>query len=53
LEAKGKDEDHKKSQDYKKSHFHIRGANAPKNLQLAIQVKKDWTLSWFDQFIIL
>nr|KYP73490.1 ABC transporter G family member 26 [Cajanus cajan] len=28
-------------------------ANTPEHLQLAIQVKKDWTLSWFDQFFIL
>ncbi|XP_019460502.1 PREDICTED: ABC transporter G family member 26-like [Lupinus angustifolius] len=28
-------------------------ANTPENLQLAIQVKKEWTLSWPDQFIIL
>ncbi|KAK7299912.1 hypothetical protein RJT34_10741 [Clitoria ternatea] len=27
--------------------------NTPEHLQLAIQVKKDWTLSWFAQFIIL
>ncbi|QHO26514.1 ABC transporter G family member [Arachis hypogaea] len=27
--------------------------NTPKHLQLAIQVKKEWTLSWLDQFIIL
>ncbi|KAE9606405.1 putative polar-amino-acid-transporting ATPase [Lupinus albus] len=27
--------------------------NTPENLQLAIQVKKEWTLSWLDQFIIL
>ncbi|KAJ1441221.1 P-loop containing nucleoside triphosphate hydrolase [Sesbania bispinosa] len=28
-------------------------ANTPEHLQLAIQVKKEWTLSWFDQFVIL
>ncbi|XP_057431702.1 ABC transporter G family member 26-like [Lotus japonicus] len=27
--------------------------NTPEHLQLAIQVKKEWTLSWFDQFMIL
>ncbi|KAJ7963578.1 ABC transporter G family member [Quillaja saponaria] len=26
---------------------------APEQLQLAIQVKKEWTLSWLDQFMIL
>ncbi|WJX60438.1 ABC transporter G member 26 [Trifolium repens] len=26
-------------------------ANTPKHLQLAIQVKKEWTLSWLDQFV--
>ncbi|KAF6153827.1 hypothetical protein GIB67_001060 [Kingdonia uniflora] len=26
---------------------------APEHLRLAIQVKKDWTLSWFEQFTIL
>ncbi|XP_039687562.1 ABC transporter G family member 26 [Medicago truncatula] len=30
-----------------------RGVSAPENLQLAIQVKKEWTLSWLDQFVIL
>ncbi|CAJ2633648.1 unnamed protein product [Trifolium pratense] len=30
-----------------------KGANTPKHLQLAIQVKKEWTLSWLDQFVIL
>ncbi|KAG5017658.1 hypothetical protein JHK82_023260 [Glycine max] len=30
-----------------------RGANTPKHFQLAIQVKKEWTLSWLDQFVIL
>ncbi|KAG5053472.1 hypothetical protein JHK87_005670 [Glycine soja] len=28
-------------------------ANTPEHLQLAIQVKKDWTVSWCDQFVIL
>ncbi|KAK7301895.1 hypothetical protein RJT34_12772 [Clitoria ternatea] len=28
-------------------------ANTPEHLQLAIQVKKEWTLSWLDQFVIL
>ncbi|RDY08100.1 ABC transporter G family member 26, partial [Mucuna pruriens] len=28
-------------------------ANTPEHLQLAIQVKKDWTVSWLDQFVIL
>ncbi|RAL38301.1 hypothetical protein DM860_002279 [Cuscuta australis] len=27
--------------------------NAPTHLQTAIQEKKDWTMSWFDQFLIL
>ncbi|CAI8587054.1 unnamed protein product [Vicia faba] len=40
LEPKEKEENH-------------REANTPKHLQLAIQVKKEWTLSWLDQFIIL
>ncbi|XP_054817410.1 ABC transporter G family member 26 isoform X1 [Prosopis cineraria] len=26
---------------------------APENLQVAIQAKKEWTLSWFDQFMVL
>ncbi|XP_050215722.1 ABC transporter G family member 26 [Mercurialis annua] len=30
-----------------------RRTKAPENLQLAIQVKKDWTLSWWAQFVIL
>ncbi|OAY55292.1 ABC transporter G family member 26 isoform X2 [Manihot esculenta] len=30
-----------------------RRAKAPKHLQMAIQVKKDWTLSWSSQFMIL
>ncbi|RHN58045.1 putative polar-amino-acid-transporting ATPase [Medicago truncatula] len=40
LEPKEKEENH-------------RGANTPKHLQLAIQVKKEWTVSWLDQFTIL
>ncbi|KAK2386931.1 ABC transporter G family member [Trifolium repens] len=34
----------------KESH---RGVNIPEHLQVAIQVKKEWTLSWLDQFVIL
>ncbi|XP_004498150.1 ABC transporter G family member 26-like [Cicer arietinum] len=30
-----------------------RGVNTPEHLQVAIQVKKEWTLSWLDQFVIL
>ncbi|GAV59655.1 ABC_tran domain-containing protein/ABC2_membrane domain-containing protein [Cephalotus follicularis] len=30
-----------------------RSTKAPEHLQLAIQVKKDWTLSWWDQFLII
>ncbi|XP_020232821.1 ABC transporter G family member 26 isoform X2 [Cajanus cajan] len=30
-----------------------REVNTPEHLQLAIQVKKEWTLSWLDQFVIL
>ncbi|TKY47059.1 ABC transporter G family member 26 [Spatholobus suberectus] len=40
LEPKEKEENHK-------------AANTPEHLQLAIQVKKEWTLSWLDQFVIL
>ncbi|KAL2332853.1 hypothetical protein Fmac_014066 [Flemingia macrophylla] len=40
LEPKEKEENH-------------REANTPEHLQLAIQVKKEWTLSWLDQFVIL
>ncbi|XP_052736334.1 ABC transporter G family member 26 [Vigna angularis] len=40
LEPKEKDENHG-------------AANTPEHLQLAIQVKKDWTVSWLDQFFIL
>ncbi|KAI4307835.1 hypothetical protein L6164_030973 [Bauhinia variegata] len=34
----------------KENHRTIR---APEHLQLAIQVKREWTLSWLDQFMIL
>ncbi|XP_029116383.1 ABC transporter G family member 26 [Elaeis guineensis] len=30
-----------------------RAIKAPKHLQIAIQVKKDWTMSWIDQLMIL
>ncbi|KAJ8754835.1 hypothetical protein K2173_015347 [Erythroxylum novogranatense] len=40
LEPKEKEENH-------------RCKKAPEHLQLAIQVKKDWTLSWWDQLTIL
>ncbi|CAI8596749.1 unnamed protein product [Vicia faba] len=30
-----------------------RGVTTPEHLQVAIQVKKEWTLSWLDQFVIL
>ncbi|XP_051125178.1 ABC transporter G family member 26 [Andrographis paniculata] len=40
LEPKEKEENH-------------RAAKVPERLQLAVQIKKDWTLSWFDQFAIL
>ncbi|CAH8260300.1 unnamed protein product [Arabidopsis lyrata] len=40
LEPKEKEENH-------------RNRKAPEHLQIAIQVKKDWTLSWWDQFLIL
>ncbi|KAK7305280.1 hypothetical protein VNO77_43183 [Canavalia gladiata] len=40
LESKEKEENH-------------RVASTPKHLQLAIQVKKEWTLTWLDQFMIL
>ncbi|KVI10391.1 AAA+ ATPase domain-containing protein [Cynara cardunculus var. scolymus] len=30
-----------------------RTGKAPEHLRLAIQVKKDWTISWWDQFLIL
>ncbi|KAK7320301.1 hypothetical protein VNO77_29647 [Canavalia gladiata] len=40
LEPKEKEENH-------------RATNTPEHLQLAIQVKKDWTLGWLDQFFIL
>ncbi|PON86338.1 ABC transporter-like [Trema orientale] len=40
LEPKEKEENH-------------RTTKAPEHLQSAIQVKKDWTLSWWEQFLIL
>ncbi|XP_010542511.1 PREDICTED: ABC transporter G family member 26 isoform X1 [Tarenaya hassleriana] len=40
LEPKEKEENH-------------RNRMAPEHLQRAIQVKKDWTLSWWDQFLII
>ncbi|XP_021905991.1 ABC transporter G family member 26 [Carica papaya] len=40
LEPKEKEENH-------------RSSKAPEHLQLAIQVKKDWTLSWLNQFMII
>ncbi|KAK7387186.1 hypothetical protein VNO78_27763 [Psophocarpus tetragonolobus] len=40
LEPKEKEENH-------------RGTSIPEHLQFAIQVKKEWTLSWWDQFVIL
>ena len=40
LETKEKEENH-------------RGRKAPEHLQLAVQVKKDWTVSWVEQFMIL
>ncbi|KAL1204867.1 ABC transporter G family member 26 [Cardamine amara subsp. amara] len=40
LEPKEKEENH-------------RSRKAPEHLQVAIQVKKDWTLSWWDQFLII
>ncbi|KAK6149432.1 hypothetical protein DH2020_016957 [Rehmannia glutinosa] len=40
LEPKEKEENH-------------RTLKVPESLQLAVQVKKDWTLSWFEQFRIL
>ncbi|XP_058114220.1 ABC transporter G family member 26 [Magnolia sinica] len=30
-----------------------RSGKAPPNLQLAVQVKKDWTMTWLEQFMIL
>ncbi|PRQ35060.1 putative polar-amino-acid-transporting ATPase [Rosa chinensis] len=40
LETKEKEENH-------------RGRKAPEHLRLAVQVKKDWTISWGEQFLIL
>ncbi|WJX31445.1 ABC transporter G member 26 [Trifolium repens] len=36
-----------------KAKDNLRGVNIPEHLQVAIQVKKEWTLSWLDQFVIL
>ncbi|GAU13511.1 hypothetical protein TSUD_128080 [Trifolium subterraneum] len=36
-----------------KAKENLRGVNIPEHLQVAIQVKKEWTLSWLDQFMIL
>ncbi|KAI7748326.1 hypothetical protein M8C21_006640 [Ambrosia artemisiifolia] len=41
LEIKEKDANHRNS------------GKVPEQLRLAIQVKKDWTISWWDQFLIL
>lgn len=40
LEPKEKEENH-------------RLTNIPEHLRMAIQVKKDWSMTWFDQFCIL
>ncbi|MBA0852610.1 hypothetical protein Goshw_007515 [Gossypium schwendimanii] len=40
LEPKEKEENH-------------RSTKAPQQLQLAIQVKKDWTITWWEQFMII
>lgn len=40
LEPKEKEENHRLS-------------NIPEHLCIAIQVKKDWSMTWFDQFCIL
>ncbi|KAF5730453.1 ABC-2 type transporter family protein [Tripterygium wilfordii] len=37
----------------KEKEEHHRNTKAPEHLQLAIQVKKDWTLTWWNQFSIL
>ncbi|XWS09622.1 hypothetical protein CRYUN_Cryun39dG0005500 [Craigia yunnanensis] len=31
----------------------LRSTKAPEHLQLAIQVKKDWTMTWWEQFMII
>ncbi|OMO83785.1 hypothetical protein CCACVL1_11194 [Corchorus capsularis] len=40
LEPKEKEENH-------------RSSKAPEHLQVAIQVKKDWTMTWWEQFMII
>ncbi|KAA8527088.1 hypothetical protein F0562_008683 [Nyssa sinensis] len=40
LEPKEKEENH-------------RTADTPEHLRLAIQIKKDWTMTWWEQFVIL
>ncbi|KAJ0044868.1 hypothetical protein Pint_03756 [Pistacia integerrima] len=40
IEPKEKEENH-------------RNTKAPEHLQVAVQVKKDWTLSWWEQFMII
>lgn len=40
MEPKEKEENH-------------RSTKAPQQLQLAIQVKKDWTITWWEQFMII
>ncbi|KAL8208959.1 hypothetical protein R6Q57_008371 [Mikania cordata] len=37
----------------KEKEANIQIGKAPEHLRLAIQVKKDWTISWWDQFLIL
>lgn len=37
----------------KEKELNHRTTRTPQNLQLAIQVKKDWTLTWWEQFMIL
>nr|XP_043620925.1 ABC transporter G family member 26 [Erigeron canadensis] len=39
--------------DIKEKEENHRTGKAPEHLRLAIQVKKDWTISWWDQFLIL
>ncbi|KAK3427451.1 hypothetical protein EUGRSUZ_F03676 [Eucalyptus grandis] len=36
-----------------KEHENHQATRTPEHLQVAIQVKKDWTLTWWDQFLIL
>ncbi|KAL6562490.1 ABC transporter G member 26 [Orobanche gracilis] len=47
LQHKYKDELEPREKEYH------RAPKVPESLQLAVQVKKDWTLSWFEQFGIL